>query len=408
MHVRAKNVTKVFSPSMLGQGMAVLSEVLGRKVKMGPDMVHAVNDVSFEIREGERIGIIGANGAGKSTLLHMLAGLSAPSEGEVDVDGKVTCIMDLGVGIREDLSGRENIYVEAEAQGLSRAEIEQYVDSIISFAELGAFIDNPVRTYSSGMKARLAFSMISAIEPEILIVDEALSAGDAAFAIRASQRVRELTAKGGITIIVSHSMAAIREMCDRVIWIKDGCLVADGNPAEVTDKYLKWVRQRDNENMQRVFGKRAQSKDIRKGASIKAEYLDIGGNAGAVLETGSPIDVCVSVHVNKKLDQPDLHLWVERTDGLIMIDSWASKDGLVMAPIDGEETYLVPLGDVRLGSGIYYISVELVDRDAPQNDNVLANSHTVLKIENPFIAYGNPLLLPQATWSVCETDKESS
>jgi lipopolysaccharide transport system ATP-binding protein len=138
----------------------------------------AVDQVTFTLREGERLGIVGRNGAGKSTLLHMIAGISNSSSGRILINGKVTSIMTLGVGLRDDLSGRENIYVDGEIQGKSRSEVNEVIDQVIDFAELGKFIDYPVRTYSTGMKARLAFAMISHIDPEILIIDEALSVGD--------------------------------------------------------------------------------------------------------------------------------------------------------------------------------------------------------------------------------------
>jgi lipopolysaccharide transport system ATP-binding protein len=192
-----------------------------------------------------RLGIIGRNGAGKSTLLHMIAGISDTTRGKIRISGKVTSIMTLGIGLRDDLSGRENIYVDGEIQGQTRAEVDRVIGEVIEFAELGEFIDRPVRTYSTGMKARLAFAMITHIEPEILIIDEALSVGDAAFSVKATAKIREICARGNIVILVSHSMQAIRKICNRCLYMKDGKIVMDGSPEEVTRAYVDEVRGED-------------------------------------------------------------------------------------------------------------------------------------------------------------------
>lgn len=377
----------------------VLREALGIGGPMPKDAFKAVNGVSLEIHEGERVGLIGANGAGKSTLLHMIANLSAPTVGIIEVQGRVTCIMHLGVGIRDDLSGRENIFVEMEALGMSRAEAETHVREIVEFAELGGFIDHPVRTYSSGMKARLAFSMLSSADPEILIVDEALSTGDAAFAVKSTRRMKEIARKGGISIIVSHSMATIREMCNRCIWMRDGQVEQDGDPSVVTDAYLQWVRKRDNEHMLRVFGKRQYSQPLSRGSDIAIVFRDIRGRSGAVMEAGAPIEMIVKIKSDVPVEVPDMRLTVEKSDGLVMFDRLASTDGDVPAPLAGEAMFTVPLGNLCLGGGIYDVGVALIDRTLGAEGNVIAVRHVVLKIENPYIDYGNPLLLPDAMWS---------
>ena len=191
--------------------------------------------LSFQFAEGERIGVIGRNGAGKTTLLQLIAGIGVPTGGVLEINGHVTAIFTLGLGLREDLSGRENIFIDGELQGRSHAETAAVMAATIAFAELGEFIDRPVRTYSTGMKARLAFSMLVHIEPEILIIDEALSVGDAQFARKATAKMRELTQRGKILIVVSHSMGAIRDMCNRCLWIDGGVIRMDGTPEALSD-----------------------------------------------------------------------------------------------------------------------------------------------------------------------------
>jgi lipopolysaccharide transport system ATP-binding protein len=208
------NVCKVYQSPVNSHGRMTLRAAL-RSRPAAPE-IRAVDGVSLELREGDRLGIIGHNGAGKSTLLHLIAGLNGPTSGRVVVEGRVHGIMTLGTVLRDEVTGRDNIYLDGAVQNRTRAEIDRILDAVIDFSELGPFIDRPVRTYSTGMKARLAFSMIAFIEPEILIIDEVLAVGDVHFSARAIARVRELSASGRIVILVSHGLSSIVEMCNRV------------------------------------------------------------------------------------------------------------------------------------------------------------------------------------------------
>lgn len=242
--IELENLRKVY-PRKIGEQLAsVAMAALGRPSESAGGGV-ALDSITLSIREGERVGIIGRNGAGKSTLLQMLAGITEPTSGRLSIAGKVTAVLTLGVGLREDLSGRENIYLDGETQGKAREAMDADVDAIVEFAELGKFIDLPLRTYSTGMKARLAFAMITQIDPEILIIDEALSVGDAAFSVKAGKRIAQLCAQGAIVLIVSHSMQSIRELCNRCLWLDQGKLVMDGPPEQVTRAYLESVREAD-------------------------------------------------------------------------------------------------------------------------------------------------------------------
>lgn len=242
--IELENLRKVY-PRKIGEQLAsVAMAALGRPRESAGGGV-ALDDLTLFIREGERVGIIGRNGAGKSTLLQMLAGITEPTSGRLSISGKVTAVLTLGVGLREDLTGRENIYLDGETQGKAREEMDTDVNAIVEFAELGKFIDLPLRTYSTGMKARLAFAMITQIDPEILIIDEALSVGDAAFSVKAGRRIAQLCAQGAIVLIVSHSMQSIRELCNRCLWLDQGKLVMDGLPEQVTRAYLASVREAD-------------------------------------------------------------------------------------------------------------------------------------------------------------------
>ena len=242
--IELKNLRKVYPRKMSGQLVSIAMAAIGRPSESLGGGV-ALDNLTLSIREGERVGIIGRNGSGKSTLLQMLAGITEPTSGQINISGKVTAVLTLGAGLREDLTGRENIYLDGETQGKAKDKMGADVDAIIEFAELGKFIDLPLRTYSTGMKARLAFAMITQINPEILIIDEALSVGDAAFSIKAGKRISQLCAQGAIVLIVSHSMQSIRELCNRCLWLNQGKLVMDDSPELVTRTYLESVREAD-------------------------------------------------------------------------------------------------------------------------------------------------------------------
>lgn len=198
---------------------------------------HALQDVSLDIRKGELFGIIGQNGAGKSTLLKVISRVLVPKNGRVWIKGKVSPLLELSAGFHPELTGRENIFINGTLLGHSQHEIEDHVDEIIEFAELGAFIDAPLRTYSSGMVARLGFAASTTWKPEILILDEVLSVGDEAFQRKCTARMEKFRGGGTTTIFVSHSMDTVLGLCNRVAWLNHGTVCAIGSPAEVVEAY---------------------------------------------------------------------------------------------------------------------------------------------------------------------------
>ena len=198
---------------------------------------YALRDVNLEIKKGELFGIIGQNGAGKSTLLKVISRVLIPKEGRVWIKGKVSPLLELSAGFHPELTGRENIFINGTLLGHSRSEIEEHIDEVIAFSELGAFIDAPLRTYSSGMFARLGFAASTTWEPEILILDEVLSVGDEAFQQKCKGRMEGFRAKGTTTIFVSHSMEAVLSLCNRAAWLEHGTVRAVGPTSEVVAAY---------------------------------------------------------------------------------------------------------------------------------------------------------------------------
>ncbi|MGN1393370.1 MAG: ABC transporter ATP-binding protein [Succinivibrionaceae bacterium] len=200
-----------------------------------------LNGISFSVGKGEAIGIIGKNGCGKSTLLKMLTKIMYPDTGKITVQGRVASLIELGAGFHPDMSGRENIFINASIFGLSKKEIKSKIDSIIEFSELQDFIDNPIRTYSSGMYMRLAFAVAINVEADVLMIDEILAVGDLAFQKKCFEKLKEIKAKGTTIVIVSHSLNQIEKICERSIWIKDGHIEMIGVPKEVHEQYNKYM-----------------------------------------------------------------------------------------------------------------------------------------------------------------------
>ncbi|MCL4556636.1 MAG: ABC transporter ATP-binding protein, partial [Gammaproteobacteria bacterium] len=206
---------------------------------------HALSEVSFTLNKGEVLGVIGRNGAGKSTLLQLICGTLQPTSGSVTTTGRIAALLELGSGFNPEFSGRDNVYLNAAVLGLSQAEIEAKFDEIVAFSELAAFIDQPVKTYSSGMFVRLAFAVATSIEPDILIIDEALSVGDGAFSRKSFDRIMALKARGTTILFCSHALYQIEALCDRAIWLKDGKVALLGDTQEVTSSYQAFLSQLD-------------------------------------------------------------------------------------------------------------------------------------------------------------------
>ena len=203
--------------------------------------VQALTHVSFEVPEGTSLGIVGANGAGKSTLIRALGGILPPTEGRIEVHGRISALLALGVGFNPNLSGTENVILGGLANGLSRKQVEERAQEIADFAELGDFMDLPIRTYSSGMRSRLAFAVSVHMDPDILMIDEALSAGDAKFKKKAADKMHELMQSARAMFLVSHALGSIKEMCNAAIWLHKGELMLQGSPDEVVAAYTKFL-----------------------------------------------------------------------------------------------------------------------------------------------------------------------
>lgn len=241
--IRVENVGMMFH--MHTEKIDNLKEYIIRllKRKVSYKEFWALQDISFTVEKGERLGILGFNGAGKSTLLKVIAGVMRPTEGEVEIHGVIAPLLELGAGFDMNYSGRENIFLYGATMGYSRAYIKERYDEILEFSELKDFIDAPVKNYSSGMRARLGFSIATAVEPEVLIVDEVLSVGDAKFRNKSERKIKTMFDRGVTVLFVSHNTTQVRNLCNKAILLDKGRIIAQGEAKEVCDVYDRMVKK---------------------------------------------------------------------------------------------------------------------------------------------------------------------
>jgi ABC-type polysaccharide/polyol phosphate transport system ATPase subunit len=331
----------------------------------------ALKSAYLEIRKGMTVGLIGENGAGKSTLLKLIAGITQPDSGSVYVSGRLTSLIELGAGFHPEFSGRENIRLACSILGIGPDEIERLTPKIIDFSELGDFIDRPVKTYSSGMYVRLGFAVATCVEPEILLVDEALSVGDEHFRGKCMRRLNEFAESGGTTVFVSHDLGAVRSMCQHVALLHEGEIVEQGSADRVADAYLKRVKARGDERLS--MSNRELGEYPRWGSGeIQTEAVEVLGPSGqpaAVFAPGEDLTVRVHYRVRDHVADPVFGLGFYRSDGTYINGSnheWRS-DPLHLTDTRAGEIGTVELRvpDLPLLQGQYYLTSFLYDHSKP-------------------------------------------
>ena len=355
--------------------------------------------ISFKVGKGEAIGLIGQNGCGKSTTLKLLTKIIYPNSGSIKMKGRVSSLLELGAGFHPDMSGRENIYINAAIFGLTRDEIAKRLDDIIAFSELEHYIDNPVRTYSSGMYMRLAFSVAINVDADILLIDEILAVGDANFQAKCFSRLKEIKAEGTTIVIVSHSLSQIEQICERSIWIHDGEIRAEGPPREVHPIYLDYMGMKRLENAQNeaVRQKKKKEEDAEEYQDIdvqmrhtaagenladgeeemesisaeeavrnnkkrwgngmarlqRIELLDEKGLDSTLFETGKSIVVKLHYHVRYRVEDAVFGIGIFRTDGVHVYGSNTRIDKLDKFDLEKDGTVCLVLKNVNLMPGQY-------------------------------------------------------
>lgn len=355
----------------------------------------ALRDVSFEVGRGETVGVIGRNGSGKSTLLQLIAGTLEPTQGQVSIHGRVAALLELGSGFNPEFSGKENVYLNASILGLSNAEIDARYAEIAAFADIGEFIDRPVKTYSSGMIVRLAFAVSVCVDPDILIVDEALSVGDAAFQFKCLERLDRMTRSGVTILFVSHEVGTVRAFCERAIYLAGGMVRGIGSSSEMTEMYLMDMRagqQSAKTDGAGVGPKAALAGDggiafgTGQGRVARAWFPETGG-VSAIFSTGDPIRVAIEVEYDETIARPSVTvlLYDQR---MVEIGGKYSLLRPDRSPSEraGRATVEVVLR-AALNNGNYFLTLRLEDRLSdsqmlPVDKQVAALSFRVMRPAN--------------------------
>ena len=322
----------------------------------------ALRDVSLEIPRGTTYGLIGHNGSGKSTLLKLIAGIHRPTSGTITANGRVSAMLELGAGFHPELSGRDNIFVNGSILGLSWREITARLDDIIEFSGIGDFIDVPVKVYSSGMYVRLGFSIAANLDPELLIIDEIVAVGDEEFQRRCFDRLYELRRRGTTIVFVSHSLALIQTLCDRVAWLEHGNLRAEGPAFEVVDQYVAEVNAAESDRLGETSN---ETDDIHRGSGemrIRAvEFLDADGVARPVAVAGRPLTIRVHYDVQEPVKEPVFGLAFHHESGAHIAGPNSQEGGTVAGTVSEPGYVDYHFDRLPLSAGIFVITTGIVD-----------------------------------------------
>jgi ABC-type polysaccharide/polyol phosphate transport system ATPase subunit len=320
-----------------------------------------LQDASVSVEPGTTLGLVGPNGAGKSTALKLMSRILSPDRGSVSVHGRVSGLIELGAGFQPEYTGRENIFLNASLLGLRGSEIRRRFDDIVDFSELAEHIDSPLRTYSSGMYMRLGFSVAINVQPEILMVDEILAVGDEAFQRKCRDWLEDFQHQGGTLVMVSHNLGAIRDMCDRAMWIGNGRVLGQGDAESVVDAYLGDVHDRGLEG---GGGRAALHDGALPAVEIgEVQLLDKDGRPVDAIRSGEPLSVEIAFRVNRLLDTPVFGVALHRNDGAYVYGSNTHVDGYSLPSLESDGRITLTYAALPLLSGTYLVTVAVFDSE---------------------------------------------
>jgi ABC-type polysaccharide/polyol phosphate transport system ATPase subunit len=350
--VKVNNITKNYK--LYSKPFDRLKEALHPFKKKFHNDFCALNDISFKINKGEIVGILGTNGSGKSTILKIITGLLNPTKGSVEVSGKISALLELGAGFNHEYTGLENVYLNGTMMGFTKEEMDLKIEDILSFADIGEFIHQPVKTYSSGMFARLAFAVAINIEPDILIVDEALAVGDMYFQEKCYEKMKEMVNSGATILFVSHSLPAIRNFCQRAIWIERGILRDQGRADLICDRYKEYIEQKDMEIMKVPINELDVAKKYKN--KIYLEKISLNKKK---YTTGEDIVIDLKVSFKEDNLKYGVGLIVYNNKGDIVTLFNTVRDDLDLNEPFKEFTLKIDDNDFLAGK--YYVSVHISD-----------------------------------------------
>ena len=382
--IKIENVTKKFK--LYSDRPLSIKENIVRGMKNTYKEFYALNDVSFEVKKGSTIGLIGKNGSGKSTLLKMINRTMFPDKGKITINGKIASLIELGAGFHPELSGRENIYNNATIFGFSKEEIDKRLPEIIEFSELEEFIDNTLRTYSSGMYARLAFSVAIHVDADILLVDEILGVGDINFQSKCANKIYEMKRNGTTIILVTHDMSTIDRLCDYAVWLDHGKKIAEGSPKEIQNAYLKYMAEEQEERQKLEETKEkmkeeekdteVEKEDVRKKITHLGEHfgngnviftscklLDEKGVDRRSFTSGQKIKLQTEYlcQVDPKNLQVNIGFEISNTQGIYIYGTNTSREGYKKIKLQKKGIIEVELEDLKLLPGDYNIGIAIAD-----------------------------------------------
>ena len=355
--IELERVAKVYRVYRSSRG--IVKELFLRRQYHRP--FWALRELSVNVEQGLALGVIGDNGAGKSTLLKIITGTTQPTSGSVRVHGRVASLLELGTGFHPEFTGRENIHFSAITSGISRRESLEKTEEIIGFAELQEFIDQPIRTYSSGMYLRLGFAVATAFDPDVLVIDEALAVGDQNFQQKCIQRILRFKQDGRNIVFCSHNLFQVRQLCDRAVWLHRGDCRASGDAAEVVERYTDFLRQSRDTQSQKQRRADEGERDRFFSRIESVTLTDLEGRAKEQFQTGDGMRLNMRVRFGKGF-QPNLVVGLVRNDGVVCYCANTVEDGHALSTQDAE-TYLcsVIFETLPLLSGSYHFTVATTD-----------------------------------------------
>ena len=370
-------VSKVYK--LYQQPFDRVKETFGQGKKKYYQEFFALDGVSFAVRKGETVGFVGRNGSGKSTLLKILTGVLQPTEGSVQVNGKVSALLELGAGFNSEFTGRENIYLNGKIMRIPRGEMEKRLPAILEFADIGNFIDQPVKTYSSGMFVRLAFAVAINVDPEILIVDEALAVGDTRFQLKCMDTFKEFQRKGKTILFVSHDIPAIKRFCERTIWLNQGKMIMEGDTDFVTDQYTDFLKSEISieEFLRGITEHSATSKlqiaeekidSVELAEIISLEMLDENGRPVNEIQHGTPLKLVIQYIVNDTtIENPVLGVAIRSMDDEYICGLNTLLDSKKLSWNRGINSAELIYENFNLVGGNYYFDAAIMDSTATVN-----------------------------------------
>jgi len=348
----------------------------GRGGLFAGEELWALRDVSLALPRGRMVGIVGSNGSGKSTLLKLVGGILKPTTGSIRVAGRVSALIELGAGFHPEFTGRENVYVNGILLGLSRAEIRERFDEIVAFSGLSAFIDNPVKTYSSGMYMRLGFAIAVTVDPDILLIDEVLAVGDEAFQHKCVGKIQEFKARGKTILLVSHDLGSVERLCDEAVWLHEGRLMAQGGTRQIIDGYLNHVASEET----RALGAEHREAEAEAAAGsahrwgsrevelTRVRLLDAAGQERYLYDAGEPCTIRLAFRAPRPVEDPVFGIGVFRKDGVCCYGTNTAIDGLALGKLGGEGEVSVEIHGLDLVEGEYLLDVAVHARDGHPYD----------------------------------------